>query len=43
MYHYKRAVAVRTTEKHMVNIGVDQSLSKIEMYEHICLGNIMKL
>ena len=27
----------------MVTIGIDQSLSKFEMHEHICLENIKKL
>ena len=34
MCHSKRFVAVRTTEKNMVTIGVDQSLSNSSMYEH---------
>ena len=43
MCHYKSVVSVRTTEKHMVTIGVDQSLSNSAMYEHICMENIKKL
>ena len=30
-------------KQHMVNIGIDKSLSNSAMYEHIYLGNINKL
>ena len=43
MCHYKSFVAVRTTEKHMAIIGVDQSLSNSAMYEYRCIENINKL
>ena len=43
MYYYKKVNEARRTEKQMVAIGVDQSLSNSEMYEHTCLENIKKL
>ena len=42
MCHYKRVVAVRTTEKHMAGIGVYHYLSNSEMYEHRCLEDIKR-
>ena len=42
-YYYKTVIAVIITEKHMVTIGVDQSLSNSAVYEHRCLENIKKL
>ena len=36
-------VSVRAIEKNMATIGVDQSLSNSEIYEHRCLENIKKL
>ena len=43
MCNYKRVVLVRTNEKHMVTIRVEQSLIGSAMYEHIFLENIKKL
>ena len=43
MCNSERVVAFRMTEKHIVTIGVEQSLSESAMYEHRCLENINKL
>ena len=43
MCHYKRVVAVGRTEKHMVTIIVDSSLSKGAIYRHTCTENIKML
>ena len=38
-----RSLLVQTTEKHMVAIEVDQSLSNSALYEHKCMENTKKL
>ena len=43
VYNLQRFIAFRTTNKHMVAIGLDQSLSNNALYEHRCLENIKKL
>ena len=43
MCYYKRVVALRTTEKHVSAITIDQYLSNITIYEHRYLENIKQL
>ena len=39
----KELLQLDLLKEHMVTIGIDQSLSKSAMQEHICLENIKKL
>ena len=42
MCYYEGVVTVKTTEKHMISIGVDQSLSNSNFYERRCTENTRK-